>query len=943
MNTTFSEFFYFDPALPSGHNDFTDDRVIGKEKRLEFLRQYANHLKQNYSLPDMPEKVVDPAAARALLETFDREALPQVTKRLVFDTMTASLEAAPQAYSGWSLYTPYAAVELGALRFRERGTAPPPAAAYALDSADPIKSFTFSFMMDSAYSAPIPGGILDTTTGRTVELRSGIHDLVKLHFYANGMCYVRLGNECPYHLKNVPVGPYAFDTEQTVRIDVTDKTFSVTLNGVRSEEFPLSYEAVPDMLFIGCGMFHVGEWIVRPLALETESGTYTEFFRPAAKATAARQLVGEVSLPYCVGGYENRDKRLVLEKEFEVTPHQKAILTVESLDPHGRVVLNGTTVLETDGFEKHEIDVSSFVNIGQNRLEITVEPRAPETLFNWHRQTDAYNGWFCNQVSLTLVNALEVKDVEVLTTDVSGDTVTCSVSATFDRLTAANVYIRKIFPVEEQTETRILQVPVCDRLAETISFKADVWSPETPVLYAVRVEACDETGTPIDDAVVETGFRTISQVDGRLTLNGKPFVMTGALLMQFLPPYSETSRRHISPTSELVLWQEMMGKELGSNTLRLHVLGYGTNDARYARYADRLGLMLIWITRYIDSVEQLMFEEEWRAKEGYIAQLRARINHPSIVMWEGTNEYHPSLRDIDRIYKNFVPAVKAVDPTRLICPVSHLYYAGDMIPKEGCAFYNDAGTADHAGNPVTAPAEWSDPQVVRSAHTYEVLLGYGTGWDKMRKQSWSMQPELYASKQHAYLVTEFAVIGRQDPRVPEAQTYFNHYSYEFPNDDVLGFRFSEDQWEESQAYQALAAKVDTQIMRLNDVDGMLWCCLMGGANDGGYLKPPIDNYGYPKLAFYTLRDSFAPVQVLSDDVDVIKAPGFSLSPVVVGTEAGAAYTVTATIYDAENRAVAQTEYAFIGKEHRSVLPAWTPELSEQGYYHIGYSLHKEEK
>ena len=64
---------------------------------------------------------------------------------------------------------------------------------------------------------------------------------------------------------------------------------------------------------------------------------------------------------------------------------------------------------------------------------------------------------------------------------------------------------------------------------------------------------------------------------------------------------------------------------------------------------------------------------------------------------------------------------------------------------------------------------------------------------------------------------------------------------------------------------------------------MLWCCLMSGANDGGYMKPPIDMYGYPKLAFYTLRETFSPLCVMSADVEPLKAPGFEISPVVLGT------------------------------------------------------------
>lgn len=941
--STTNEFLYYNSRFTKEHNDFTDNDVFTSEERKEFLAHYADHLKECYSITEEPRKAVNPVEATNLLACWDMSKPKyKVSKRLDITSMHATLVEAERIYENWRLYTPFAKVQGDVLVFEKHSLPPTPSALYIFDNQERLKEVQLSFYMSEEYSAEIPGGILDTTAGRTIELRCGIEDVMKLQFYANGTCYIRLGNECPYHLENVYLTHYNFEKWQELSIKLREDCVTIFLNGKEYGPYPLSSKKNPDVLYIGAGMFHVGEWLVRPLALKVGKQEITEFFVPVQKYVPNKKSLGEVELPYAVGGYENRDKQLLLETEFEATKRGRCILEAESLDPCGRIYINDCEIVRAKGFDNQRVDITAYLKEGSNHLRVKVDPRAPEVLFNWHRQKDAYNGWFCEPISITTINEIEITNTEVIPVTVNENQICCNFSACFDKPCDAEIYIQKIFPNKGEEKRLGIFTTRDGKLEEQISFEAEPWTIENPVLYSVRFVALVEKGHTVDDVAIETGFRTIEQKGGRLWLNGKPIVLTGALLMQFLPPYEETSVTHICPRSEQVLWQEMMIKAMGGNTMRIHILGYGTNDERYARYADRLGLLLIWITRYIDSVEQMMFEEKWTAKDGYIRQLKSRINHPSIIMWEGSNEYHPSLVDIDRIYQNYVPAVRKADPSRLICPVSHLYYAGDMIPKEGCAFYNDAGDADQAGNLVNAPAEWTDTKVVRSAHTYEVLLGYGTDWQKMRTQDWSMQPELYQSGERAYLVTEFAVIGRQNPNVPEAEEYYNPYSYEIPNEDVLGFRFTEDEWILSQAYQALAAKADTQIMRVNDVDAMLWCCLMGGANDGGYLKPPIDNYGYEKLAFHTLKEGYQKQLVVSEDPDVLKAKDFVLRPVMIGTVPERTYRVTARIYDENRELLDSKEYIQIVGDYKPVhLKKWKPQIEVEGYYRVIYQLEEE--
>lgn len=929
--STFREFFYYDPALPNAPHDFTDPTVLSKKERLEFLTKYAEFLEKSYGLPENPVPVVtEEASEKAAPELCPALPAPRVSRRIFFDRMDAALENAPQPFDGWNLYTKKVSVEDGCLCFADLPLPPTPAAAYAFDGR--LQSFTFSFFIDKKFFYPLPAGILDTTYGHTVELRCGIQDLVKLQFYPNGSLRARAAEPCPYHLRNFLVGEYAFGQWQTVTVLLGDGEFRVVLNGKESRPLPMPAGFSPDLLFLSSGMFHTGEWRLRPEKMVLESGAVTDFFRPAAPYQPDRRELGEVALPYAVGNYENRNRRLILTKEFEAEDFANARLTVSSLDPGGSVWLNGICITETDSFETLELDVTAALRPGKNRLRLLVEPRAPEVFFNWHRQKDSYVGWFSEGAALTLFRSVEIRNLEAVATAVTETGAAFRVTADMKGASRARVLLRQIHPVSGE-ELAAGEFPVEDgRLQAELTAPVTPWSTENPALYALRVEALDENGAALDDEVIETGFRTIRQEEGRFLLNGRPIVLTGALLMQFLPPYDKTSTAHICPSTAQVARQLMMLKAMNGNTLRLHILGYGTNDARYARIADRLGIMVIWITRYIDSAEHIPPCGVWHAREGYLRQMRQRINHPSIIMWEGSNEYHPALPEVDAIYDAFVPAVKSVDESRLICPVSHLYYAGELYSMKGCGYYNDAGTMDQDGRPASSSEGWRDPLVVRSAHTYTLLLGYGEKWSSLRTQPWNLQPELCESKDHGYIVSEFAVIGRQNPHVPEAGEYFNPYSYEFPDEVSLGFSTTPDQWRQSQAYQALAAACTVRRMRQLGVDGMLWCCLMGGANDGGYLKPPIDFYGYPKLAFYTLRDGYAPLTAASDDVNVVKGGGFSFTPVLYGTAPGARYALTVTFRDETGAVCARQQMEAVGGAEKVCFPAMAPELPAAGCY-----------
>lgn len=63
------------------------------------------------------------------------------------------------------------------------------------------------------------------------------------------------------------------------------------------------------------------------------------------------------------------------------------------------------------------------------------------------------------------------------------------------------------------------------------------------------------------------------------------------------------------------------------------------------------------------------------------------------------DEFHGSLREIDRMYDAYVELFTELDPTCLLSPCSHLYY-GSGLYGDRHQYYNDDRTKKQDGKPV---------------------------------------------------------------------------------------------------------------------------------------------------------------------------------------------------------------------------------------------------
>lgn len=930
------ELIHFDAARTGQKENFSGkfSSVDGSMQK-EYLERYAKTLKKQYSLGELPEKVVGDQEVKALVEKYgfcDKNN----AQTFYIDEMQAFEKSTPSPYKGWQFYTFGCNVKDGVVCFSDGITPPIPAAKYEFNGNERMQEISFSFKQEKFFRKQRVG--ITNLRGRFFELRSGISTVFKMNLLADGQLYVLNGSKDFMHPTYTLLGTAKENEWNSLRIKLSADSAYISFCGEETE-VPLYNGLNPDTFFAFGGMHPMGKWQVRLENLKFKNKEITCFFEPQEKIAEEETPLGSVKLPFAIGTHKHKDKTLVLRKKFDYNGAKYAKLTLKSIDPCGYAYINGNLVVTANDFLTKSIDIAKYLKEKDNLLEIVVLPRAPEVLYQWHRHSDPYNGWFFRGGFIEFYNENYAKDLFVKTEEIFEGKAKVTLGASICGSGLARFYLKKVYPVEElEKEIDCFAYFGSESFSKSYELNVDAWSPETPNVYEYIVRLIKEDGE-VFEKKLETGFRTIEQRDGKIFLNGERILLNGALSMQFLPPYENIPVNHLCPSDEQIVTELEQIKRMNGNVLRIHFLGYGTNDERFARYADRIGCFLIWTTRLIDGIETTYVYDEWRMAEAFAEQIKEVRQYPSIIMWEGSNEARVEHDVIDKMYNQFVDAVKSVDATRLICPCSHLYYGGgiyDNGPEIG--YYQDDGNSDENFLPANASYGWRDKSVVRTSHTYVLLLGYGAEWEDYTTQKWSSQPSLLESKEHAYLVTEYAIIGRANPNVPEAKEYFNPNSYELPNEKVLKFKLSNDEYELSQAHQALCALYANKKMRSLDVDGMMWCCLQSGANDGSYLKPIIDFYGYAKFAFYILKDYYRNGYCVIDCDGPFWNTESVIRPLLISNEGK--YFVTVSVEDLDGNKIFKKDYRVNATAWQTPLEVceWKPEKA--GYYIIQTEVEK---
>ncbi len=261
------------------------------------------------------------------------------------------------------------------------------------------------------------------------------------------------------------------------------------------------------------------------------------------------------TLPHPHGGERYAGEDLYMRASFTPGEFEKAVLNLETLDPGGEIWINGQIVLLQHNCYPGKLDVSKFlIPDEENIIAVKIYPNKVEHT-NRHTASDIHTGWFAGRMHIDLTGKRYIKDVFTFTKSLNNNRSANQefrvklinedwefeqreIKATREFNGSLRIDLFPWYPEESTTPIATHEVPVYLRLMKDEELIFDVpvsepelWTVERPFLYKVVATLLNDQGLAIDDFVVTTGIRTVTQEGGTFRINGTPSMLNGALLL----------------------------------------------------------------------------------------------------------------------------------------------------------------------------------------------------------------------------------------------------------------------------------------------------------------------------------------------------------------------------------------------------------------------------
>jgi hypothetical protein len=949
-----------------GESDFLGPTsVLGTDRRVEYLRALAATARRFFDNERWDRPAVPPHQVTAALGRLKPQPTPQVRRRIAVDRWRwlghrEGVEKTDgEKLAAWRKQDGLVARGDGTLGF-----ASPATATFAM----PAQDWRFLVRMRMRRAADDP---------RPATLKIG--DAVVLDFDGHGRMTAD-GREAATLAK----GAWT-DLRFEVALDANSRCFNVDADGNRRlSAGPVGNATKVDRVtFAGSPGWEIGDcWVQAyspaqgnpqvPIAMAT---VVDETFR-ARPSPAGFAEIGyddsawhEAAAPFPHGGERHRGEDLYLRQRFDAPKTGRVWLHCETIFPGGEVWLNGRVIHVQHDPKPLRVDVTRFVSRGAaNLLAIRVFPFAVARHIA-HGPHDKHSGWFAGRtwIDVTADDAIEEMFVTAARLE---PTPTLRVRARLNTVVWApmdskskpdpkrkrqlRLRLRPWFPQDGPVAAEsVHEAPLAyfgrpvDLDVELPVPNGQLWSPDRPFLYCVEAVLESVDGKPLDDAIATTGLRTVDQHGGVFRLNGRPELLRGGLLFGMRPPLEDQALNlRCAPPPHLVR-EILLAKAVGGNCIRMAVhegTYLGCNDPRLVEIGDQLGMCFLWsTTAWVRTASAWQIDLDLLAADAKLVR-----NHPSIVMWQPGN--HPiffSAADGMAWWRDVFRALVAVDDSRLISPVG----GSSMIRPPS----DDGRRARDGGATIEPEPTWIHPLAARG--DFDCPTGYGKPpgpWYYLR--TWPHPPdwdgefgwtrggfkrEYLDSKTHAFFDFESEeTIGQPNWELLRGSPIYRIMSYEHKYDEKsIGRLLTCDEWEVSQAWQALSAGEAYRKKRLLDYDGLFWCCLDGGGNTGTYQKPLTDHLGHAKMAFYAARMAFQPTLAGSGNVDVSYGPKDNVPVRVMHLGEATTVDVAVRLTSIDGRLLAEKTYRDVqlaaGRTVKE-LPPWKPELPEEGIYVFEY-------
>ncbi len=404
-----------------------------------------------------------------------------------------------------------------------------------------------------------------------------------------------------------------------------------------------------------------GEWNYAVTTLETE--------KPSGWA-------GKILVPFClesklsgVGRKLEPYEALWYQRTVSLSPKAGArtLLHFEAVDYSCAVMVNGRKVGEhVGGNLPFTFDITEAATEGENEIVLRVEDATGDAQLRGKQNLKPSGIWYTRvsgiwqTVWLEEVPARHIRSVSVETDIATGEiTLTPELAGPKVEGEALKLTVLKEGKVLASADGPKVRVP-----------EAQLWSPDHPHLYDLKLTLSDASGAVLDTVDSYTALRKVGQTkdaDGhlRFTLNDREIFHWGPLDQGWWPDGLLTP-----PSEEAMVYDIQFLKDAGFNMIRKHIK---VEPQRYYYDCDRLGMM-VWQdqvaggpspkwTRMAPNPEDATWTDEDHAQ--YMAELENMMDvlgfFQSIVVWTPFNEARGQHRTVEVGAWN----VKR-DPTRLV-------------------------------------------------------------------------------------------------------------------------------------------------------------------------------------------------------------------------------------------------------------------------------------
>ena len=302
------------------------------------------------------------------------------------------------------------------------------------------------------------------------------------------------------------------------------------------------------------------------------------------------------------------------------------------------------------GYASFALDITEFLNFGNTSNRIVVRVENPPYSSRWYT-----GGGIYREVRLV---SLEQEHIPYSGVRLENRELDIEKKRALLSVSADGIPKEKLCVSVFRNGRRL-----CSGGAELVLKDLELWSPEKPNLYTVRVAAGK------DALLLPYGFRSLEfDPDAGMKLNGKPYRFQGLCMHHDLGVFGSAFH------APAAAWRLKKLKRIGCNAIRT---SHNPPDPKFLDLCDELGFLVIdeafdmWITEKTPGDYHRDFPE-WHERD-LRDFLRRDRNHPCVALWSIGNEIPDEITPAgERIAAELVKICHEEDPTRPVtAAISH--------------------------------------------------------------------------------------------------------------------------------------------------------------------------------------------------------------------------------------------------------------------------------